>query len=188
VVDAEFASLAAPSPVAVGDVLRTDATGYAEVAYFDGSRTRLDVNTEFTVLELVDEAGAAMVRAEMGLGRTWHRVGSVGEGDGGFSVETSVATATVRGAVTITDVTCVAVCTAAVGDVFDRSYTFVIDCAAGVPCTGTVQAQLFVDGQIVTEQIPLTFDGSTYTWQVAYSDENCVILGAPSGQKEIVIA
>ncbi|MGH9134431.1 MAG: FecR domain-containing protein, partial [Ilumatobacteraceae bacterium] len=92
-----FAPLADPTPVAVGDVLRTDLSGYAEVAYFDGSRTRLDVDTEFEILALVDDAGQSTARTRMGLGRTWHRVESLGEGEGGFSVETSVATATVRG-------------------------------------------------------------------------------------------
>ena len=33
----------------------------------------------------------------MGVGRTWHRVQAVGAASGGFEVETSQATATVRG-------------------------------------------------------------------------------------------
>ena len=92
-----YAGLAAPMPVAVGDGVRTDATGYAEIAYLDGSRTRLDISTEFEVLELVDDAGVASTRTSMGVGRTWHRVESVGAAGGGYSVETSQATATVRG-------------------------------------------------------------------------------------------
>ena len=47
-----YAPVAASQPVAVGDGVRTDATGFAEVAYGDGSRTRLDVNTEFEVVAL----------------------------------------------------------------------------------------------------------------------------------------
>jgi hypothetical protein len=103
-VNAEFAALAAPSAVSVGDVLRTDATGYAQVAYGDGSFTRLDVSTEFTVVSLVDAAGAAATRTEMGLGRTWNRVESAGQE---FTVETSAATATVTG--TAFAISCVAV-------------------------------------------------------------------------------
>ena len=45
-----YVPVAASQPVAVGDGVRTDATGFAEVAYGDGSRTRLDVNTEFEVV------------------------------------------------------------------------------------------------------------------------------------------
>ena len=92
-----YAAVTAPVPVAVGDGVRTDATGFGEVAYDDGSRTRLDVSTEFEVLELVDGPGGASTRTAMNVGRTWHRVESAGEGDGAFSVETSQATAAVTG-------------------------------------------------------------------------------------------
>ena len=69
-----YATVAASTPVAVGDGVRTDATGFAEVAYGDGSRTRLDVNTEFEVVGLTDDAGNAVTGTPMGLGRTWNRV------------------------------------------------------------------------------------------------------------------
>ena len=93
--DAPFVLLEAVEPVAVGDGVRTDTTGFAEIAYFDGSRTRLDIDTEFDVVELVNDAGVSSTRTSMGVGRTWHRVESLGEGE--FTVETSQATATVRG-------------------------------------------------------------------------------------------
>jgi hypothetical protein len=93
---ATFAALDSPREVAVGDVVRTDATGFAEIAYFDGSMTRLDVDTEFEVVELIDAVDESVVRTRMGVGRTWHRVAELGEG-GEFSVETSVATAVVQG-------------------------------------------------------------------------------------------
>ena len=92
-----YAAVTASQPVAVGDGVRTDATGFAEVAYSDGSRTRLDINTEFEVVALTDDAGNAVTRTEMGVGRTWHRVQAVGAASGGFEVVTSQATATVRG-------------------------------------------------------------------------------------------
>lgn len=101
---ADFSSVGAEvQPVALGDAVRTDGSGYAEVRYFDGSLTRLDVDTEFTVIELVDGPGAATIRTEMGFGRTWHRVAEL-TGNGVYEVETSVATATVRG--TAFTVTC----------------------------------------------------------------------------------
>ena len=99
--DAPFVLLDAVEPVAVGDGVRTDTTGFAEIAYFDGSRTRLDIDTEFEVVELINDAGAASTRTSMGVGRTWHRVESLGEGE--FTVETSQATATVRGTAFVLD-------------------------------------------------------------------------------------
>ena len=239
-------------PVAVGDGVRTDATGYAEIAYLDGSRTRLDISTEFEVLELVDDAGVASTRTSMGVGRTWHRVESVGAAGGGYSVETSQATATVRGTAfaiecltptectyvvaegvielaladgsivelvapaavtvtngvagavvavpfdgvfgdpwladngardasagfadaatmyqtygpayaslngtftgtrTVTQLDCIGPCdptSPPVGDVAERSYTFAIDCAGGVPCAGTVATEYINNNQLVT--------------------------------------
>ena len=56
-----YASAAASTPAAVGDGVRTDATGFAEVAYSDGSRTRLDVNTDVEVVGVTDDAGTAAV-------------------------------------------------------------------------------------------------------------------------------
>ena len=99
--NAPFVLLQAVEPVAVGDGVRTDTTGFAEIAYFDGSRTRLDIDTEFEVVELVDDAGVSSTRTSMGIGRTWHRVESLGEGE--FTVETSQATATVRGTAFVLD-------------------------------------------------------------------------------------
>jgi hypothetical protein len=93
--NAPFVLLETVEPVAVGDGVRTDTTGFAEIAYFDGSRTRLDIDTECEVVELVNDAGVSVTRTSMGVGRTWHRVESLGEGE--FTVETSQATATVRG-------------------------------------------------------------------------------------------
>ena len=99
--DAPFVLLEAVEPVAVGDGVRTDTTGFAEIAYLDGSRTRLDIDTEFEVVELTDDAGVSTTRTSMGVGRTWHRVESLGEGE--FTVETSQATATVRGTAFVLD-------------------------------------------------------------------------------------
>jgi hypothetical protein len=255
--------------------VRTDATGFAEVAYLDGSRTRLDVNTEFEVLALVDDAGVASTRTSMELGRTWHRVESVGAADGGFTVETSQATATVRGTAfavecltaeacryvvaegvvelaladgtvielvapsavevvngvagavvavpydgvfgdpwladngtrdaaagfadaatmyqahgpayaslsgtysgtrTVTQLDCVAAChptSPPVGDVAERSYTFAVDCSTGVSCAGTVNTEYMNNDQLVTADVPLVFDGATYTWALAYENADC---------------
>ncbi len=268
----EFSPLDGAEDVAIGDVVRTDATGYAEIAYFDGSRTRLDVDTEFEIVELVDDPGESAVRTRMGLGRTWHRVESLGEGE--YSVETSVGVATVVGtafsiecepdrcrfvvvdgivdvaladgssvrltapaALEVTDAgaaepvpapfdaafsdpwlldnsdrdvaagfadraalyeahgpafgsmtgtftgtrtvverTCVASCsgTAEVGDVADRTYTFDVDCSAGVPCTGTVIVEFLLNNVRQTQAVPLTFDGVTYRWTFERELPGCI--------------
>ena len=106
--DGPFVLLEAVEPVAVGDGVRTDFTGFAEIAYLDGSRTRLDIDTEFDVVELIDDAGVSTTRTAMGVGRTWHRVESLGEGE--FTVETSQATATVRGTAFVLDCVSVSDC------------------------------------------------------------------------------
>jgi hypothetical protein len=72
--DADFVAIGAAVSVAAGDIVRTDDAGFAEVGYHDGSITRLDRNTEFTVLELVDDSGTSVVRTRMGIGRTWNVV------------------------------------------------------------------------------------------------------------------
>lgn len=92
----KFVPVNKPVPVDVGDVVRTDDSGFAEVTYRDGSVSRLDVDSELTVVALSDGPDGSSVRTKMGVGRTWHRVEKLGDGDE-FSVKTSVATATVRG-------------------------------------------------------------------------------------------
>src|SRR5262245_14865930 len=133
---APYEALAAVKPVAVGDGVRTDNTGYAEISYLDGSKTRLDIDTEFEVVELIDDAGVASTRTSMGVGRTWNRVESLGEGE--FTVETSQATATVRGT------------------------AFVLDCDTPTHCTylvveGVVQLTL-PDGSVVLVVGPAKVD------------------------------
>ena len=273
--DTDFVGVTAPVDVAVGDVVRTDATGFAAVTYFDGSLTRLDVDTEFEVLELVDEVDESVVRTRMGLGRTWHRVQTLGEG-GEYSVETSVATAVVQGTAfsiecvsatectflvvegsllvvfadgtdvelvapaaltvdeagvgdvipvpfdgafgddwlfdnarrdveadatfasaaeiyqahgvqyagiagtytgtrTVTSLECVTICVGdhPVGDVADRSYTFEVDCADGVPCTGTIDTEYFDGEANARATLPLGFDGTSFRWELEYSGPSC---------------
>lgn len=141
---ADFASVSDPVPVTVGDTVRTDATGFAEIAYFDGSLTRLDIDTTVEVVALVDDPGGAEIRTSMGAGRTWHRVRGLA-GDDVYEVQTSVATATVRGT------------------------AFIIDCPTSDTCTftvveGTLEVTL-LDGTTITvesgQQITVTADGDT---------------------------
>lgn len=95
--NSEFTLVAGTAAVAVGDLARTNDTGFGEIKYFEGSFTRLDANTTFEVLELIDDPGAPTVRARLDVGRTWHRVKDLSGTDGSFVIETAVGSAAVRG-------------------------------------------------------------------------------------------
>lgn len=101
---AEFVTITEPTELAAGDVVRTDGSGFAEIDYPDGSITRLDVNTEFEVVSITDDAGTATTRANLTTGRVWNRVQDLGS-EGEFSVDTAVGVATVRGTAWVVDCT-----------------------------------------------------------------------------------
>src|SRR5829696_5322512 len=52
--EADFAAVESGSEMGQGDELRTDATGFAEVVFFDGSWQRIDKDTTLALTELVD--------------------------------------------------------------------------------------------------------------------------------------
>ncbi len=149
-----FSPVTDPQPVAVGDTVRTDRTGFAEIAYFDGSFTRLDVDTQFEILELADDVAESTVRTRMGVGRTWHRVESLGEG-GSFAVETSVATAVVQG--TAFSVACAteASCTFTVVEGRLR-----IEVADGTSVELVAPAALTVDDDGADDPVPVPWDAA----------------------------
>lgn len=83
-----------------GDTVRTGADGRAEIEYFDGSITRLDVDTTFTLRELAsfpDEPNSKVIDAEQAEGRTFERITEITDSQSRFDVETPTATASVRG-------------------------------------------------------------------------------------------
>jgi hypothetical protein len=83
-----------------GDTVRTGPDARAEIAYFDGSLTRLDVDTTFTLRELAslpDEPDSKVIEAEQAEGRTFERVTEITDSQSRFDVETPTATASVRG-------------------------------------------------------------------------------------------
>lgn len=55
-----------------------------------------------------------------------------------------------------------------VGDVADRSYTFEVDCSSGLPCIGQAltQSQNLDTRETEEDLVPLTFDGTTYSWEL----------------------
>jgi hypothetical protein len=79
-----------------GDALKTDATGRAEIAYTDGSLTRLGVGTEFSITRLTDKKGARQTQGTLTVGSTWNRAAKVSE-SGSFEIKAGGATAAVEG-------------------------------------------------------------------------------------------
>lgn len=64
----------------------------------------------------------------------------------------------------------------AVGTVVERSYVFGVDCSAGIPCTPVVTTQYVRTGsdEVLSETVPLSFDGRQYSWARPGSTTNCV--------------
>lgn len=83
--------------LAQGDQLSTDATGSAEVVFFDGSWQRIDHDTTLTLTELVDIEGGRVVHTGIDGGRAWQRVRALTTDEEVVEVDTPVAVATVRG-------------------------------------------------------------------------------------------
>jgi hypothetical protein len=79
-----------------GDSLKTDATGLAEIAYTDGSLTRLGPSTEFQITTLTSKKGARQTQGTLTVGSTWNRAAKVSE-SGSFSIKAGGATAAVQG-------------------------------------------------------------------------------------------
>ncbi len=79
-----------------GDALKTDATGRAEIAYTDGSLTRLGESTEFSITKLTNKKGARQTQGTLTVGSTWNRAAKVSE-SGSFEIKAGGATAAVEG-------------------------------------------------------------------------------------------
>lgn len=79
-----------------GAKVETDASGMAEIAYFEGSLTRLGPDTDYELSTLDDESGRAIV-GDLDIGRTYHRVTELTGSDDRYEVRTPSAVAAVRG-------------------------------------------------------------------------------------------
>src|SRR5262245_7201775 len=85
-----------------GDTVRTGLDGRASIEYFDGSETRLDHGTTFTVvtLETLDnDERSKVIRAEQRDGSSYNRVAELTDSESRFEVDTPTATASVQGTV-----------------------------------------------------------------------------------------
>jgi hypothetical protein len=87
-----------------GDTVRTGERGRAEIEYFDGSVTRLDVETTFGLTELVSTPQEVRVVGEHASGSTFSRVVELTGSQSRFEVETPSAVASVRGTTFFTQV------------------------------------------------------------------------------------
>src|SRR5476649_2237507 len=86
-----FAKATSGETLAVGDTVRTEADGRAEIDYSGDAYTRLDVNTTFVVAKLSDNKGDRQVQGSLDTGRTWARTAALTQSE---SFEQSGAGAT----------------------------------------------------------------------------------------------
>jgi hypothetical protein len=82
--------------ISVGDTVQTDPAGLAEIQFKDGSLTRLDHNSIFTLDTLVDKTGKRKVEGTVSAGQTWNRVQQLSETES-FEQKGNGATAAVLG-------------------------------------------------------------------------------------------
>jgi hypothetical protein len=94
---ADFAAANDGQSLALGDTVKTNGTGFAQVDYSDGSLTRIDSDAQFTVTDLTTAGQAQRVVGSLDGGRAWSNVKKITSSDGRYEVDTNVATASVRG-------------------------------------------------------------------------------------------
>ena len=120
------------------------------------------------MVSLTDDAGNAVTRTRMGLGRTWNRVESIGSAGGGFVVETSQATAT--GAGTAFLVSCL---TSDSCDFSVMAGTVDVELADGTVIPVVAPATLDVTAGVASGPLPLPWDGLFGDpWLVANTDRD----------------
>ncbi|HUR48278.1 MAG TPA: FecR family protein [Acidimicrobiales bacterium] len=96
--DQVFKPITRPTATNQGAKIETDKTGMAEIAFFDGSLTRLGAETDYELSTLEDDGPRAIV-ADLDTGRTFHRVAKLTGSEERFEVRTSGAIAAVRGTI-----------------------------------------------------------------------------------------
>ena len=78
--------------------MRTGPDGRASVEYFDGSLTRLDFDTSFTLVtleELGDAPASRVIESSQAQGNSYHRVTELSDARSRFEIQTPTATASV---------------------------------------------------------------------------------------------
>ena len=83
-----------------GTTVRTGADGRASIEWFDGSVTRLDFGTTFTILTMEHLDGdGKVIEAEQTSGNTYNRVTELTGSASRFDIDTPTATASVQGTI-----------------------------------------------------------------------------------------
>jgi len=87
--------------VGIGDTIQTDGSGLAQITFQDGSLTRLDHGSIFTLDKLNNTTGKRQVEGTVSAGQTWNRVQKLSENES-FQQKGNGATATTVGTAFIT--------------------------------------------------------------------------------------
>ena len=83
-----------------GTTVRTGADGRASIEWFDGSVTRLDFGTTFTIVTMERLDGdSKVIEAEQSSGNTYSRVTALTDSASRFDIDTPTATASVQGTI-----------------------------------------------------------------------------------------
>jgi len=88
--------------IKTGDTVQTDATGFAQIAFPDGSITRLDNSSVFTLDKLSTKVGERQVEGTLSAGQTWNRVQKLSENESFQQGNGNGATAAVLGTAFVT--------------------------------------------------------------------------------------
>jgi hypothetical protein len=83
--------------LALGNTVRTDTGGQAQIDYFDGSLTRLGSDTNFVIRELQSGPDGKRIRVKVDAGRIFNRVEKLASSKDRFEMAGATAVATVRG-------------------------------------------------------------------------------------------
>lgn len=176
--ETEFRSVAASTDLAAGSAIRTSRTGFAEVAFGDGSLTRVGPDTTYSLKTLEIGPDTRQIVGRLDVGRTFHRVSKVTGSESRFEVQTSNAVAAVRG--TAFSVQCVKAnnCEVAVTE-----GTVAVTGRGGVSVDVTAGRRIVIGGQ--GELGPLQEIPPTDPWielNTEASDESSASTTSPTGQ------
>jgi len=83
--------------LAVGESVRTNADGFAQIDWSDGSLARLDGDSQLTIVDLQGGALAPEIEVGLDVGRVWNRVQDATGSVGRYEIQTGVGVAAVRG-------------------------------------------------------------------------------------------
>jgi len=98
---ADFAKGKTNQKVGIGDTIQTDGSGLAQITFKDGTLTRLDHNSIFTLDKLVNTTGKRQVEGTVSAGETWNRVQKLSENES-FQQKGNGASAVVGGTAFVT--------------------------------------------------------------------------------------